>query len=293
LSVIADLAYHTPFPLAIFLSCRQECHMRRAFQTDRLDELSIKTYLPAQYPAENDIRLFLQSKFKEIRDAHNNMRTFQSDWPGNEVIDALVKKSSGQFMHASVVAKYVGAQDDNPIERLKVVLGLTEIAGDENPFIRLDALFMDLLQSIKERHRHIIMDAFSFALQWSLGLMEKDVMTLLLDKEDMRVILETLQGILIWITDIPPRAVHVEFHASLSEFLLDGDRSGTYHISAAGAHANVAVYILKHHIENIGAPNFALDISLLILYSFVRMQEPFKIGNRDTHSPAASCCSNR
>jgi hypothetical protein len=279
LSVMVDLARRTPFPLAIFLSCRQECHRPRAYRTDLLNKLSIKTYLPAQYPAENDIRLFLQSKFKEIRDAHDNLRTFQSDWPGNEAIDVLVKKSSGHFMYASVVAEYVGAQDDNPIERLKTVLGSTESAGDEKPFIRLDRLYLDQLQSFEAKHRLIIMDAFSFALLWSLGLIGKDVMTLLLDKKDLRAILETLRGILVGIADITPRAIHVELHASVREFLLDSDRSGIYHISAAGAYANLAVYILQHHIENIGALNFELDISLLILYSFFRMQEPFEIGN--------------
>lgn len=265
LSVIADLARRTTFPLAIFLSCRPECHIRRAFQTDLLKKLSIKTNL-SEHHAENDIRLFLESKFKEIRDAHNNKKTFQSEWPGNEVIDTLVKKSSGHFMHASDVAEYVGAQDDNPVERLEVMLGLTESSGGEKPFNRLDASYMDLLQSIKKKHIPIIMDAFSFALQCPLGLMEKDVMKLLLDKGGLRVILETLQGTLISIADIPPRAVRVEFHAPISDFLLDSGRSGIYHLSAAGAHAKIVVYILKHHIENIGVPNFELDFFSSDLY---------------------------
>ena len=290
LDVISDLAHRMP-SLAIFLSCRPEIHIRRAFQElVLLNRLSIKICLSDEYHTAGDIRLFLESKFQEIREAHANYMTFPSDWPGKETLDVLVSKSSGHFIYASVVTKYIGALDDNPIERLSIVLGLAENV-DEKPFIQLDALYMRILESIKPKHLPIIKDAFSFALEPSLSPIapsERIYMAapLLLDEDDLRVALAKLHGVLINFFIAPFNEVHVDFpfplsrcfhgvrvdflHSSFSDFLLDNDRSGVYHISVTGAHTNIAVYIIDRHIQNNGVLTFelAFPIASFLIYLF-------------------------
>ncbi|TFK33919.1 hypothetical protein BDQ12DRAFT_700603 [Crucibulum laeve] len=51
-----------------------------------------------------DIEVFLRSCFIDIKQSHT-MRPFSELWPSNDVIDTLVKRSSGQFIYASVVMK--------------------------------------------------------------------------------------------------------------------------------------------------------------------------------------------
>ena len=264
LSIISDLAHRRPFPLAIFISCRPEIHIRRAFQElDLLNRLSINISLSNEYSSKDDIRLFLESKFAEIREAHSENMTFSSDWPGKEILNALVRKSSGHFIYASVVANYVGMNDDNPVKRLRVVLGLAESVSDEKPFTQLDTLYMRILESIRPKHLPIITDAFSFSLEPALWPEQPGrISKLLLDEPDLRVGLAKLKGILVDFSLIPFLGFHVTFlHSSFIDFLLDSDRSGKYHISVAEAHANIAVYILNRHIENSGASIFEIDIS--------------------------------
>ena len=296
LSVISDLAHRRPFPLAIFISCRPEIHIRKAFQElDLLNRLSRKISLSNEYSSKDDIRLFLESKFAEIREAHSKNMPFPSDWPGKEILNALVRKSSGHFIYASVVTNYVGVNDDNPIERLRVVLGLAESANDEKPFTQLDTLYTRILESIRARHLPIIMDAFSFSLEPVLwpeqpGRISMDGQ-LLLDEPDLRVGLAKLKGILVDVSHFPFHGVHVNFlHSSFSDFLLDSDRSGTFHISVAEAHANIAVYLLKRHImDTSGASISEIDISKC--FHFVVVNESLSktaIASLVTHLPFAA-----
>ena len=268
LSMISDLAHRGPFPLAIFISCRPEIHIRNAFQElHLLNRLSRKISLSNEYSSKDDIRLFLESKFAEIREAHSKNMPFPSDWPGKEILNALVRKSSGHFIYASVVTNYVGVNDDNPVERLRVVLGLAEGVDDEKPFTQLDTLYTRILESTRARYLPVIMDAFSFSLEpvlWPEQPRRSSLSwQLLLDEPDLRVGLAKLTGILVDFSSVFFHGVHVNFlHSSFSDFLLDSDRSGTYHISVAEAHANIAVYLLNRHImDTSGASISEIDIS--------------------------------
>lgn len=140
LDVISHLVHHISesFPLAVFLSCRPEVHVRGAFHRQHLNTVSLKICLSDQYRHDDDLRKFLVEKFKEVVKTHCHILSFPHDWPGSSVIDLLVSKSSGQFIYASTVVKYINIPDDNPMERLAIVRGLKRCPDNEYPFSELD-----------------------------------------------------------------------------------------------------------------------------------------------------------
>jgi len=267
LKVITELARYRPFPLAVFLSCRHELHIRSAFTDPHLSGLALKTDLSnTRYDSESDIRRFLESKFREIRNSHyvTTGINLPSDWPGPEVIDMLVRKSSGHFIYPSVVVKYVETLDFNPTDRLKVVLGLPESSTvsptpEERPFRQMDALYSQILASIKPKYLRTVRDAFSFALVPYGGSM-------LLGEPKTRARLANLEGILISVSSHRRQGRMAEIavaflHSSFSDFLRDPARSGQFYIDLKEAHADIAVYLLRKYIENNSEPPF--DFALL------------------------------
>jgi hypothetical protein len=73
LEVIFRLVHHISkaFPLAVFLSCRPEAHIRGAFRGGGLNMMSLKTCLPDEYSSDDDLRNFLVGKFKEVVETHH------------------------------------------------------------------------------------------------------------------------------------------------------------------------------------------------------------------------------
>ena len=83
----------------------------------------------------------------EIQRNHPAGADIPSGWSSDRDIWRLVKKSSGQFIYASTVVKFVESTCHLPQERLEVVFGLVtpEIA---TPFAELDALYNQILSTV-------------------------------------------------------------------------------------------------------------------------------------------------
>ena len=70
-------------------------------------------------------------------------------WPSPEDIQWLVEKSSGQFIFASTVTKYVNSHHHWPPDWLKIILGQYKPCGDsDTPFAELDGLYHFILLSV-------------------------------------------------------------------------------------------------------------------------------------------------
>ena len=244
LDAVSELANCRPLPLAIFLSCRPEIHIRTAFQAGALRYLSQKICLSNNYDTEDDIRFFLVSSFKNIREVHSGICQIPPSWPDPATIESLVHKASGHFVFASVVINYVKVLDDNPIKRLEIVCGLAE-CNDEKPFAQLDALYSHILDSIKSTHRDIVAAVFSCILARSEVPTALLNPILVLDQVRMKYGLASLVGILVEYFGYEQR--YVKFlHASFSDFLSDKDRSGKHYIAQNQAHATVSIHLLDH-----------------------------------------------
>ncbi|KAF9553134.1 hypothetical protein CPC08DRAFT_599600, partial [Agrocybe pediades] len=91
-----------------FLVCsRPENHINSTFGLPRMTYILQTIFLDDDISADKDIRLFFEDKFKEIREGHIFKHTLPTTWPRPEMVDTLVSKSSGQFIYAATVVKYV------------------------------------------------------------------------------------------------------------------------------------------------------------------------------------------
>ena len=242
LNSVTELARSCPFPLAIFVSCRPELHIRSAFRTGLLNELSWQICLSNQYESNHDIRLFLVAEFKNIREAHSNIQEIPQDWPDSETVEMLVRKSSGHFIYAAVVIQYVKVLYDNPINRLKVVYGLAENHDDEKPFAQLDALYLHILDSIKTRHRPVVMAVLRFILALECPV---PAWILPFDECTLKYGVAGLTDILIQFTSNNLTFIH----ASFSDFLLQRNRAGQHYVDLGQACATVAILLFDNLVN--------------------------------------------
>jgi nucleoside-triphosphatase THEP1 len=102
------------------------------------------TYLP-----DDDICRFFRDKFEDIRCTHRFKSTIPNSWPTEEVLEALVEKSSGQFIFAATVVRFVESNRHRPVARLDGILGISP-PGNVNPFTELDEFYKQILSSVDD-----------------------------------------------------------------------------------------------------------------------------------------------
>ena len=127
-------------PLCFLIASRPEHRIRQAFKNSP-GSLSFSITLDDTYQLDDDIRVFLQSTFDEIKRNHPSRAHLSASWsrPSWADILRLVNKSSGQFIFASTVAKSVNSHRHWLPDRLKIIFGQSDLlrgweAGIQSPF---------------------------------------------------------------------------------------------------------------------------------------------------------------
>jgi hypothetical protein len=239
-------------PLCFLIASRPEHDIRQAFNDQiSLGTLSFSIALDDTYQPDHDIRVFLQSAFDEIKRNHPSKAHFPASWPSSQDIRRLVEKSSGQFIFASTVVKYVNSHRHWPPDRLKIIFGRSA-PGQETPFAELDSLYRLVLSSVADTK--ILQDFLMFLVLrpfWQHdGLWVKQT-TALIEKflfyrpGEIDMILTDLHSII----SVPPPNRFRElrfFHASLPEFLLDRSRSMDLFLDHGAGYAKLTGLAVKH-----------------------------------------------
>ncbi len=63
------------------------------------------------YSPDDDIKFFLTDKFQDIKARHPAQHSIPNSWPESSIINTLVKNSSGQFIYAATVIKFVESHE--------------------------------------------------------------------------------------------------------------------------------------------------------------------------------------
>jgi hypothetical protein len=249
-------------PLCFLVASRPEQDIRQAFNDQNgLGSLSFSIALDDTYRPDDDIRVFLQSTFDEIKRKHPSKAHFPASWPSSEDIRRLVRKSSGQFIFASTVAKYVNSHRHWPPDRLKIIFGQSE-PGQETPFAELDSLYHLILSSIADTQK--LQDFLMFLVLRPLSqdrkLSKQTTTVTMIEKflfcrpGEIDMILADLHSI---ISVPPPWDKYGElrfFHASLPDYLLDRSRSKDLFLDQGSAYAKLTGLALKHINNPTGSP---------------------------------------
>jgi len=253
LHALSTATKNLQIPLFFLIASRPEHDIRQSFNDQNdLGSLSFGIALDDTYRPDDDIRVFLHSTFNEIKRNHPSKAHLPTSWPSSEDIRRLVEKSSGQFIFASTVAKYVNSHRHWPPDRLNIVFGKLK-PGQETPFAELDSLYHLILSSVADPEK--LQDVLNILVLRPLSQsdMWKQTTTwiekfLFYRPGEIDMILTDLHSI-IYVP--PPGNIFSQpqlqfFHASLPDFLLDRSRSMDLFLDQGAVYAKLTRLAMKH-----------------------------------------------
>ena len=225
LTTISHALQRHRLPFIFLIASRPEHDIRSTFDVGYLRESSTRIVLGHEYHPSKDIRLFLQDKFTDIQQSHPFRAHLPAMWPSSNALQTLVDKSSGQFIYASTVIKFVRSSRHRPHQRLDIVLGVRSVHR-EMPFAELDGLYKRILSSVDDTElitRIFTLHYFSDD-RFSVNYIEK---LLSLNKGDISEMLCDLTSLIF----VDSSGLLGVFHNSLWDFLKDHSRSGNFCIN--------------------------------------------------------------
>ena len=259
LQVISLLFHDYHLPLLILVASRPERHLAHSFRTGSLPEFHTTLALDDTYKPDDDIRLFLTDNFKQLKATHPMSGYLDHSWPSVAILKGLVKKSSGQFIYASTVMKYVSSIRHKPADRLNVVLGIRPPRhAHEMPFGELDALYTHIFTSVEDRETLLLILGFfllpdlNFHPLGDIGGVEH---FFLLSRGDIDMLFGDLSSLVVVSNGELYEPYIRLLHASLGDFLLDLARSKESYIDLSNIHTT-CMRLCFHHNRQCKLPYF-------------------------------------
>ncbi|KAK7001574.1 hypothetical protein R3P38DRAFT_2649778 [Favolaschia claudopus] len=215
--------------LRVLIVSRPEAHIKEVFCEPPLqlcEQLNVGGSM-------EDIHVYLVDEFKRIRKTHSIMTTTSSVWPEDHLIQNVVAKSSGHFIYAATVVRFVEDKDFDPVERLTVVTELRCPDDDFSPFAELDQLYLQILNMAPHRSKllrilSVIAARFTDRLHVDgigelLGLKLGEILLTLRRLHSLINVEDRLSKA----NDPPTKKISV-YHASFLDFLHDPGRSQSF-----------------------------------------------------------------
>ena len=218
-------------PIIFLVVSRPEPNIVVSFNTDQpLKSIHRRFPLDNSYQPYDDIRLFFSDKFEHIRLNHPLRSTIPISWPTQQSLEMLVEKSSGQFVYAATVVRFVESNHHRPSARLNIILGISP-PGTLNPFAEMDALYNHIFSSVDNiqltlRVLSLYLASSFFANRLCRNSMSPELF-LSLEQGDIQLALINLSSIVSY--DESSGVLRI-LHASLVDFLSDKRRSTIYYI---------------------------------------------------------------
>ncbi|KAM6493663.1 hypothetical protein JOM56_010024 [Amanita muscaria] len=222
LNVIGNAIRDRRVPLRFLLLSRPEAHIKEIVDQFECSTLCID--LDSIDNGNHDIELYFDAQFSRIA----GERHFDTAWPGHHIIQNLVCNSSGQFVYAATVIKYVDDQFNCAKAQLDVILGLKKCAS-ASPFAPLDELYTEILK--RQSDQDFLKDVLALfvacsSLDDGRELHADFPMLLSVSEEEMGRKLRGMQSLLAF------EEGHIDIHhRSFLDFLQDASRSGQYNIN--------------------------------------------------------------
>ncbi|KAF4621665.1 hypothetical protein D9613_012829 [Agrocybe pediades] len=229
-----------------FLVCsRPESHLNNTFSLPRIVPILYKIFLDNDYIASDDIRVYLNDKFKQVKEGHVFKHTLPDPWPTPETIDTLVNKSSGQFIYAATVVRYVKSPRHRPDQRLDAIFKLRPPFKDL-PFTELDALYRLIIS--KAEDLPTVLDILAFPALYPYSTTLEDIEVILqLEQGSVEVVLADLHSI------VTTSDGYVEFlHKSLADFLSEPQRAGDLYRDLSRMRLSHAAHVISIYSTHCG-----------------------------------------
>ena len=247
LILVAISKYNLPF--FFLIASRPEQKIREAFNETAMSPLTVRLVLDNKYLPDEDIRTFLVSKFQDIRKKHPSGISLPP-WPSENDIERLVQKSSGQFIYASTVIKFIDSHRHWPLDRLDIIFGLMP-PGKTTPFAEIDALYSFILSAASDNIAKIL-DIFTVLLFLQISHREWEPTVPFLElflsyrPGEIFTVLSDMHSIISVPSQYQQDTTLRFFHASLGDFLIDRSRSGeVFFLDPGVAHRKIATWMMN------------------------------------------------
>ncbi|KAF9480412.1 hypothetical protein BDN70DRAFT_856948 [Pholiota conissans] len=228
--VLGTISSRRELPLIFLIASRREPQIEAAFVRRSVSSL---LHIQALDNADieqtsSDIREFLNSEFNDIKQTHLRKHLIPNNWPSTSAVEEIVEKSSGQFIYALVVIKYVSSPRGNPARQLDIVRNvLLRTASVQNPFAHLDALYRYILSQV-ERIEDVF-DVLAYALLTEITDIPNIENAFEHPTGEVEVLLADFAALIA--CESYYNSTQIKFlHKSLPDFLLDKSRSEEFYI---------------------------------------------------------------
>ncbi|PPQ86055.1 hypothetical protein CVT25_002236 [Psilocybe cyanescens] len=285
-----ELQHHcSTLPFRLLISSRPEYHLTTSFSVAPLHSLTFRLALDDTYQPDSDIRLYLTDSFRDIRETHIMRAHLPDSWPSEEDIAELVAKSSGQFIYAATVIRYVSSPRRNtpsprrnppsprrnPLDRLKVIQGLLPV-NDDRPYAQLDALYINILSEVEDIETVLQILGMAFVLSNNTDDYIEPLGVIYLEKFMQLTpgIVQLLLIDLLSIVDASHNNKPIKFlHASFTDFLVDPTRSCQFFIDPSRSHEEAAHFCISA-IESLDIARPVQDYAYQSLLRHLRLAGP-------------------
>jgi hypothetical protein len=215
------------FPCKLLIASRPETNIQSIFVAPEISPVVRSVSLNMNYHADKDIQRFLVDGFNRFKETHPSRSIFPAVWPTDDDINELVRRSSGQFIYASTVQKYIQEDHANPILRLKSILDLVKDPINQ-PFAELDTVYSHIFRHLKELETVLYIMCIRRCCMASPNLTITFCESLLDVPKGGGAV--ALQGLSSVIQVIRFSDIFFTRHASLTDFLEDKRRSGDFYV---------------------------------------------------------------
>ena len=234
-----------------FITGRPEPRIRTGFRLPLLQPIT-QIFLLHEVDltsVNKDIQLYLTERLTRITKQRSNL-DLPHPWPHNEEIEALTKKSSGLFIFAATMVRFIESGNHEPNNRLQLLLSEVNSTTHEG-HAGIDSLYSQILQyafsNVHEPEeftdiRHVL-GAIVLAFN---PLSQRELSTIL--GTPMSLISTTLRHLHSVILVPPSESEKIcIFHKSFPDFLQDNNRctDARLHIDPETHHGDMALSCLE------------------------------------------------
>ena len=238
-------------PVKFFITGRPEPRIRTGFRLSLLQPLT-QIFLLHEVESssvDNDIQLFLTQRLTAIAKQRSDL-DLPNPWPHDYEIVALTTKSSGLFIFASTLARFIGSEYHEPNERLQLVVSEANSTTHEGragiDFLYSQILshaFSDVHESGVFENLRCVLGAIVLAFN---PLSRRKLSTLLgIPMAAISTTLRHLHSVILVPTD-ESKGICV-FHKSFPDFLQDHERctDPRFHIDPMNHHGSMVLSCFK------------------------------------------------
>ncbi|KAF7369733.1 NACHT domain-containing protein [Mycena venus] len=241
LQSIGNAVSQSHLPILFFIASRPESYIHETFAAALLNRVHRPLNIDQSF---NDVRKYLLDEFGRIHREHRTMAAVPYPWPRSEIVEELIKKSSGYFVYVSTVIKFMDDKQFRPVDRLDIILGIKNNISVA-PFDTLDQLYHQILCGVPMEFRSQLMEILA-VISANFNLNVSAVEQLLeLETGDGWLILRGLHSVIKMPDDEETFSKLEAYHASFLDFLNNPLRSAEFCVLSSQCRTNLTHHILK------------------------------------------------